>query len=249
MALQPAFAPWSVRAVNLPEHGDNTIHTDEGAIAAGFRRALVAGTTVYAYLTHPPAAVWGRSWIDGGGSEVRFLAPICDDDLVQLRTVEPSPRANKCVEATVEALVDSEVRATFDVWQTAEPPPAPRGELLPSTSFDLGPPMGNYGRRCGDDLSIYDEESVVHPVCWPIIGNQVTKANFVTGPWIHVRSRILHLGPAVSGTPAVAESRLLDRFATRAGERVLIDVRVSIDGRPVAAIEHESIIDLAPSPE
>ncbi len=40
--------PWSISAVNLPDHADNLVHTDEGAIAVGFERALVAGTTVYA---------------------------------------------------------------------------------------------------------------------------------------------------------------------------------------------------------
>ena len=37
--------PWSVTAQNLPEHARNAIHTDEGAQAAGFPRALVAGVT------------------------------------------------------------------------------------------------------------------------------------------------------------------------------------------------------------
>ena len=44
---------WSVHAKNLPEHSRNAIHTDEGGKAAGFDGALVAGVTVYAYLTNP----------------------------------------------------------------------------------------------------------------------------------------------------------------------------------------------------
>ena len=44
---------WSVQARNLPEHAANPIHTDEGGRAAGFDAALVAGVTVYAYVTRP----------------------------------------------------------------------------------------------------------------------------------------------------------------------------------------------------
>ena len=43
----------AVVARNLPEHARNAIHTDAGARAQGFPRALVAGVTTYAYLVHP----------------------------------------------------------------------------------------------------------------------------------------------------------------------------------------------------
>ena len=43
-------------AVNLPEHADNPVHTVEGGLAAGYDGAVVAGTTVFAYLTRPVAA-------------------------------------------------------------------------------------------------------------------------------------------------------------------------------------------------
>jgi len=46
-AGEPLFA---INAVNMAEHSDNPVHTTEGGIAAGFAGAIVAGTTVYAYL-------------------------------------------------------------------------------------------------------------------------------------------------------------------------------------------------------
>ena len=49
-------APWTVTARNLAHHARNPIHTDAGAQAQGFPRALVAGVTTYAYLTHPVVA-------------------------------------------------------------------------------------------------------------------------------------------------------------------------------------------------
>ena len=78
---------WSIVAQNLPEHARNPIHTDEGAQAAGFPRALVAGVTTYAYMTHPIVAAWGLDWLKCGGGEFRFRKPVFDKDVV---TCEPT---------------------------------------------------------------------------------------------------------------------------------------------------------------
>ena len=76
------FSRWSIAAVNLPEHADNPVHTVEGGLAAGYDGAVVAGTTVFAYLTRPVAAAWGRAWVVGGGYEVWFQGPVLADERV-----------------------------------------------------------------------------------------------------------------------------------------------------------------------
>ena len=81
---------WTVTARNLPEHARNAIHTDAGAQAAGFPRALVAGVTTYAYLTHPLAAGWGLAWLSGGGGEVRFRSPVFEHDDVRCEEYDPA---------------------------------------------------------------------------------------------------------------------------------------------------------------
>ncbi len=236
-----ALESWSVTARNLPEHADNVVHTDEGARAAGYPSALVAGTTVHAYLTRVPATAWGEAWLTGGASEVRFLSPVFEADVVECA---PTPTADR-----VEARVGHSVRATLALLGPSEPDgrvagePA-AGEELPPMVVEFDDDLAGYGARSGDDLGVYAELGLVHPVVWSVIGNRVTMANLVTGPWVHVRSRIRHLGRAAPGAAALVESSVVDRFDTRAGGRVVLDVRVSIDGVAVAAIEHESIIDL-----
>ena len=77
------LATFTIAAANLPEHARNPIHTDAGAQAAGFPRALVAGVTTYAYLTHPMLAGWGAEWLATGGAEVRFRRPVFDGDVLR----------------------------------------------------------------------------------------------------------------------------------------------------------------------
>jgi hypothetical protein len=68
--------------------------------------------------------------------------------------------------------------------------------------------------------------------------------NLVTGPWIHVRSKIYHEGQKGIRDRIHSAANLLDRFESRAGERALVDMRIYADGTPVATIEHEAIIVL-----
>ena len=227
--------PWSTIARNLSEHADNPVHTDDGARAAGFDAAIVAGTTVHAYLTHPPAVAWGLDWLAAGWSEVRFLAPVFDADQVDCVPVDDS---------LIEARVGGSVRATLAVSLDAPSVGPLTGEVLPTMTIHLADGPGTYGIRAGDDLGYYAEQNISHPAVWSSIGNTVTKANCVDGPWVHVRSAITHLARVSADACVTVETRVADRFSTRAGDRVVLDIRASVDEQPVAIIEHESIIRL-----
>ena len=122
MNLEPPSVPrpWTVTARNLAEHARNAIHTDEGAQAAGFPRALIAGVTTYAYMTHPIVEAWGLDWLSGGGAEIRFKSPVFLDDEV---LCQPEPFGD---EALVSALVGGEVRAVMKA--------APSGGAAPALS-------------------------------------------------------------------------------------------------------------------
>jgi len=229
------LTPWSTTAINLPDHADNLIHTDAGAKAAGFDSALVAGTTVYAYMTHPAVAAWGQSWLNSGGGELRLRRPVFDHDPVDC-LISDGP--------TVTATVAGDARASLELWKQVEAPELRRGDELKSFEVTLTEAHLDYGMRCGDDLLLYAQDSIAHPVTWANLANSVFIDNLVTGPWIHVRSRIYHEGLATLGSHIHIESHLLDRFDSRAGERALVDMRIYADEQPVATIEHEAIIVL-----
>jgi len=234
---------WTVTAANLPEHADNAIHTDAGARAQGFTSALVAGVTTYAYLTHPLVEAWGVDWLTRGGGEVRFKAPVAADATVECRATPTDDGA------TVEAVCPAEERnprVTFDAVRDAGPAPAMRaGDALPSRRFTLGTDFSaDYGERAGDDLTIYREHEIMHPVLWPAIGNRIMSTDLVNGSWIHTRSIIRHHAPAPIGATVDVHATVVERFQ-RGGTRAIIDILVELDGAPLATLEHEAIIHLS----
>jgi acyl dehydratase len=231
---------WSTRAVNLPEHSNNPIHTDDGARAKGFPAALVAGTTVYAYLTHLPSTVWGIDWLSGGGATVRFHEPVLDGDLVECIASGPGDDGS----IVVEALVGRTPRARSEMFQVAPDLPVRPGEALESQEFVLDRPWIDYGERVGDDCPLYRELGIAHPVAWLTIANRFFAEQLVTGSWIHVRSIVAHHAVARLGATVVADATVVDRFDSRAGRRAITDVTIRADGEFVARVEHEAVIEL-----
>lgn len=232
--------PFRVVAVNLADHARNAIHTDAGAQAAGFPRALVAGVTTYAYLTHPAAAAWGLEWLASGGGEVRFRSPVFEHDEVECF---PVPDGDAVI---IEARVGAGApRAVFRAIRVAGPPPPMRtGEVLPDREVRLVGEWGDeYGDRAGEHLDLYHARGVVHPAVWPVLANQVVHADVARGAWIHTRSIVRHHAVAPVGVDAIVRSTVVDRFQ-RHGERAVLDVEISVDGLVIATLEHEAIVAL-----
>ncbi len=232
---------WSITARNLPEHARNPIHTDAGAQAAGFPRALVAGVTTYAYLVHPLVVAWGAEWIGRGGSEVRFRRPVFDHDL--LRCTPVFTGAGVEVHA-ITAEADRPRAIVRAVRDSGAPPPMRPGESLPSRQIRLDGEWGSdYASRAGDDLALFAQHGWVHPAVWPALANQVVHADVARGSWIHTRSIVRHHAVAPAGALAEVHAVVVRRFEAH-GERAVLDVRIEIDGVVMATLEHEAIVAL-----
>jgi acyl dehydratase len=232
--------PWTVTARNLPEHARNPIHTDEGAQAAGFPRALVAGVTTYAYLTHPLIEAGGADHLAGSRTEVAFRSPVFLDDevLCQPRVVG--------TDVIVSAWVDGQERATVRASRSDQPAPELRdGERLRSYSLVLEGEFGDeYGSRAGDDLRVCTDLGLVHPAVWPALANHVVHAQVANGSWIHTNSIIDHHRLVPVGSTAEVSSVVVRRLDSRAGVRAVLDVRIEVDGEAVVTIEHHAIVDV-----
>jgi MaoC like domain len=235
--------PWSIIARNLPEHARNPIHTDAGARAAGFDRALVAGVTSYAYCCHPVIERFGIDWVASGEAEVRFRSPVFDDDRISCPLSE---RADGGVDVAVVA--DRIDRPMVDVsaWRDHRDADGPTaGEELQPVAVRLEGEYGaGYAARAGDEQSICGDAGVVHPAVWPALANLFFHHQLARGPWVHTRSVIRHHALVQAGVDAVISSAVIRRFH-RHGERAAAHVVIRVGGATVATVEHEAIIDMA----
>jgi acyl dehydratase len=234
--------PWTVTAKNLPEHARNAIHTDAGAQAQGFPRALVAGVTTYAYLTHPVVAAFGTEWLERGTAEIRFRSPVFLDDEVVCR---PEAIGD---DVMISATVGGEVRATLRASQGDGPVAEALlpGDPLRTRRIRLEGEFGaEYGRRAGDDLDLYEGLGIVHPAVWPAFANHLVHTEVANGAWVHTSSAIRHHALAPVGSTAEVSAVVLRRFDSRAGVRAVLDVRIEVEAGLVATITHEAIVDLS----
>jgi hypothetical protein len=232
--------PWTVRAVNLPEHSDNPIHTDAGAHASGFPRALVAGVTTYAVLTRPVVAD-DPEWVGSGAGEVRLVAPVFDDDEIVVTPTDSEGRTG------VAAVVGGSTKATLTLLSAA----TVTSELLGHAGTIIHPlePMSvpivgtyaDYGTRAGDDLAMY-QKGVVHPSVWLNLANRMYAKQLVNGSWVHTRSRFVHRSIARVGDVVSISGHVVRRFSTSSGERAVSLIQLTVDGRAVVDIEHEAIV-------
>ena len=238
-ARQPV--EWSIVAQNLPEHARNPIHTDAGAQAAGFPRALVAGVTTYAYMTHPLVVAWGEDWLTRGGGEIRYRRPVFDQDV--LRCVPVFEDNAVLVEAITSE--PEQPRAIFRaVRDGGEVKPLRDGEVLPSKEFQLIDTFScDYGSRAGDEFPFYADRGLVHPAVWPALANDIVYNYVARGSWVHMRSIIRHHATAKVGTTAELRSVVVRRFESH-GERAVLDVHIFVGGQVVASLEHEAIVAL-----
>lgn len=241
MDNRPQIVEWSIVAQNLPEHARNPIHTDAGAQAAGFPRALVAGVTTYAYMTHPLIVAWGEDWLARGGGEIRFRRPVFDHDVLRCVPVVDG-------DAVLVQAVTSEPEQPRAIFRAVRDggvvQPLRDGEVLSSKEFQLIDTFScDYGSRAGDDLPFFADRGLVHPAVWPALANDIVYNYVARGSWVHMRSIIRHHATAPVGATAELRSVVVKRFESH-GERAVLDVHVVVNNQVVASLEHEAIVAL-----
>src|SRR6201995_4709679 len=79
---------YRVTAHNTSKQSENKIHDDTVARRFGFSGGLVPGVDVMAYMMHVPVARWGRAFLDRGLMEARFVKPVYDGEITDVRAAE-----------------------------------------------------------------------------------------------------------------------------------------------------------------
>ena len=260
---------YEVVAFNTATQSANKIHDDTVASGLGFKGGLVPGVDVLAYLTHLPAANWGRAWLEGGAITGRFERPVYDGDRVEV-IAEPI-EGSTTDEALDLTLFDSEgLGCAIGVALRRAPDAPPPVDAIPTAkvrdelpaaspeafaSFEGGvlgtleygfhaDAAATYLDEVREALPLYRDEGVAHPGWLLRMANWALSNNVRLGPWIHVGSQLQLHGAVEDGQRISVRSRVAD-VSERKGHRfVELDVLYVVDDvRVVAQCRHTSIYE------
>ena len=250
---------YRVSAFNTAQESENKIHDDDVARRFGFTGGLVPGVDVYAYMTQPPVARWGRAWLERGTADCRFdrpvydgkfadVTPTADGDgmtlLVESEGVRcATGRADLRVAEAPPALSAFPFRAAPD-----ERPPADEESLAVGLYFGMAPLLYDeafatkYLHELRETLPIYRQEGLVHPGLILRMGNWVLGCNVKLGPWIHVGSAVRHFGTGNVGDGITGRAQVVANYTHKGHKFVELDVLVlANETKPLARIRHTAI--------
>lgn len=261
---------YEVVAFNTATASTNKIHDDTVAKDLGFRGGLVPGVDVFAYLTHLPAANWGRAWLDGGAITGRFQTPVYDGDTVEV-IAEPIERTGDDVTALDLTLFDSAgLGCAVGVALAAAPEAPPAVDFIPEAPLAQKPPPASpevfasfadgvlgtleYGFHADaaetyladvrETLPLYREQAVAHPGWLLRMANWALSYNVRLGPWIHVGSELQLFGAITEGSRISVRSRVTDVADRKGHGFVDLDVLYVVNEERVAAFcRHTAIYE------
>jgi len=253
------LTPYRVVACNLAKSSENKMHDDTVARQFGFVGGLVPGVDVFAYMSHVPAQVWGRAFLERGWMEGRFLKPVYDGETVEVTAqetegglaIELRSRGELCGSATAR-LPGAAPHVRLDEFEAVGPVAQRRAvdgqTYRPGSWLGIAPyrqsmaERQDYLRDIHEAAPVYAGEAILHPGTLLRTLNSALKENVILGPWIHVSSALQHLAPAVVGDELTVRAKVADNYERKGHRFVELDSVIVANGsRPVARCQHVAI--------
>ena len=257
--MSSALETYRVSAYNTSKQSENKIHDDTVARRFGFSGGLVPGVDVMAYMIHMPVAKWGRTFLERGLIEARFVKPVYDGEIAEVSAVEDGSVL------TLEVASRGEVCAT---GSASLPSSAPQFALadfryvaavaerkpVSAASYQVEKWLGTIPREWAGDAArdyladiretdpIYAREDVGHPGLLQRVMNKVLVDNAILGPWIHVGSRMQLLSAARTGDELTARAKVVGNYEKKGHRFVELDALVVANSTtPLARCWHIAI--------
>jgi acyl dehydratase len=251
--------PYRVSAYNTSKQSENKIHDDAVARRFGFSGGLVPGVDVLAYMLHLPVAKWGRSFLERGLIEARFLKPVYDGEIANVGcaesdgalSIEVESRSELCATGTASLPASA---PSFSLNDFTEVAAVSERQPVSAASYEVGKWLGTLPRDWAGEAAkeylhdirehdgIYARENLGHPGLLQRVMNKVLVDNAVLGPWIHVGSRMQLLSAAKTGDELTARARVTGNYEKKGHRFVELDALVVANGKtPLAHCWHIAI--------
>jgi hypothetical protein len=250
------MATWTraIEAYNTATDSTNRMHDDTVARTFGFRGGLVPGVDVWAYMTQPCIDRWGERFVTGSTMDARFVSPVYDGELVEVRLDDDGALTvtgpDGTLRATGTASLDEALPAPVPVAAAPRPDPVPpvtAALLAPGTvlgtlamRFQRGP-AALYLADVRDDHDVYAAGSLCHPGFLARQANSVLHLNVELGPWIHVGTRAHHRGLVHDGDQLEVRGRVAAEYERKGHRFVDLDVEITANGVAVWSAFHTAI--------
>jgi hypothetical protein len=251
----------------------NPIHGAEGAAAAGYAGALVAGVHTYGWATAAVLDALRDRWLSDGWADVSYRRPVYDgDELVSTATIlddgtvslQTIVNGERVVLEGTAGLGRAAWFAQLEVPEQRDPtPPVAEADLV-RMELATAPVHGDFGPMAVDasrgfatawaDTRLADDDPRWHegdrPLLHPsFLAGRMTplfRHNYRYGPAIHVRTAIQHLAPARAGQQLVVAARLHAAYERKGHHYHESDCWIfAEDGTALAAKRHTGIFLLA----
>ena len=252
-----------------PRGVPNPIHDADGAAAAGYAGALVAGVRTYGWAVQSIVRGLGAEWLENGWVDFTLRRPLFAGELLN---IELKPGATAwSLECSVSN--DDGTRVVLDgtaglgnaEWaaelQLPEPGPALEApDELPSYTIDSVPlnqplrPLRAYVANetahamVREDLSLneadastFTEQGRVHPYFLAGRMAPLTRHNFTYGPTIHVRSQIQHTRAPLADSAFVVGAQIVDAYERNEHWYQILDGVVTDEQGEICRIRHHTI--------
>jgi hypothetical protein len=253
------FETYRVEAYNTAKLSENKMHDDTVARRFGFSGGLVPGVDVMAYMMHLPVRHWGRAFLERGLIEARFVKPVYDGEITEIRgeesdgviSIEVESRGELCATGTASLPA---VAPSFAITDYPDVAPVLERKPVSANSYEMGQWLGSMPRSWAGEAAaeyleevrerdlIYAREGLGHPGLLQRVMNKVLVDNAVLGPWIHVGSRMQLLNAARRGDELVGRAKVSANYEKKGHRFVELDALVVGNGtKPLAHCWHVAI--------
>ncbi|MFZ1173552.1 MAG: hypothetical protein WAO01_20410 [Bradyrhizobium sp.] len=250
---------YRVEAYNTAKLSENEMHDDTVARRFGFSGGLVPGVDVMAYMMHLPVARWGRTFLERGLIEARFVKPVYDGEIADIRgrenngviSIEVESRGELCATGTASLPAAA---PRFSITDYVEVAAVSERQPIGVSSYQAGQWLGSMPRTWAGEAAeeylnevrerdpVYSREGLGHPGLLQRVMNKVLVDNAILGPWIHVGSKMQLLSAARRGDEITARARVTDNYEKKGHRFVELDALVVGNGAtPLAHCHHVAI--------